>query len=204
MKYVPYDKERAQAFEEKMQANMLYRSTDNFIAIYNNQLINRSNDEIDKVAKAITEIYKNVTLVNRQFIVKSEDEVVADEFEVLFPHVAFVATLKRIGQDILSENYPEDTRMVFTEEDSNYVLIDDPTSDEEAKRYEGAERINKANESLATNPFILNNVPLQDYGENGISFKIIDLLSLDTSFIKEIGELLEAYLNRNEGQEEQY
>lgn len=197
MKYIPYDKEKAQAFEEKMQANMLYRSTDNFIAIYNNQLINRSNDEIDKVAKAIAEIYKNVTLVNRQFIVKSEEEVVSDEFEVLFPHVAFVATLKRIGQDVLSENYPEDTRMVFTEEDSNYVLIDDPTSDEEAKRYEGAERINKANESLATNPFILNSVPLQDYGEDGVSFKIIDLLSLDTSFIGEIGELLEAYLNRN-------
>lgn len=201
MKYIPYNQEKAQAFESKMEGNMLYRSTDNFIAIYNNQLINRSNDEIDKVAKAITEIYKNVTLVNRQFIVKSNEEVISDEFEVLFPHVAFVATLKRIGQDILSENYPEDTRMVFTEEESNYVLVDDPTSEEPAKKYEGAERINKANESIATNPFILNNVDLEDYGENGISFKIMDLLTLDTSFIEEIGELLNTYLNKQENEQ---
>ena len=53
MKYMPYNEETARQFEQSMEANMLYRSTDNFIAIYNNQLINRSNDEIDKVAKTI-------------------------------------------------------------------------------------------------------------------------------------------------------
>lgn len=204
MKYMPYNEETARQFEQSMEANMLYRSTDNFIAIYNNQLINRSNDEIDKVAKTIEKVYKNISLVNRQFIVKSNEEVISDEFEILFPHVSFVATLKRIGEDILKENYPEDTRMVFTEDEPHYVLIDDPTSEDDAKRYEGAERINKAAELVSSNPFILNNIELEEYGPDGIAFKIVDLLTIDTSFIEEIGALLNAYLNEDDNEQEQY
>lgn len=196
MEYIAYNTEEAAEFERKMSQNMLYRSTDNFIAIYNNQLINRNNDEIDKVAKAIVEVYKNVTLLNRQFIVKSNEEIVSEQFEVLFPHVAFVSTLKRIGQDVLNDNYPEDSKMVFTESDSNYVSIYDPSADKTV-RYAGAERLNKANESIASNPFIVNNITIEDYGDDGVAFKIIDLLSLDTSFIEDIGELLESYLNKS-------
>lgn len=198
MEFIPYNQEVAQKFEEEMSKNLLYRSTDNFIAIYNNQLINRNNDEIDKIAKTIAEVYKNVSLVNRQFIVKSKEEVIAEEFEVLFPHISFIATLKRIAQDILNDNYPEDTKMVFTESDKNIVLVFDP-SVEELKPYEGAERLRNANESIATNPFLLNNIDLEEYGEDGIAFKIVDLLKLDTSFIEDVGQLLEAYLNKEDG-----
>ena len=56
MKYIAYNSGIAEGFERKMETNMLYRSTDNFIAIYNNQLINRSNIEIDKIAKEIVEV----------------------------------------------------------------------------------------------------------------------------------------------------
>lgn len=197
MEFMPYNKEVAQKFEEKMSKNMLYRSTDNFIAIYNNQLINKNNDKIDKVAKDIVEVYKNVSLVNRQFIVKSKEEVISEEFEVLFPHISFIATLKRIAQDILNDNYPEDTKMVFTEDDKNVVLIFDPSVND-VKPYEGAERLRNANESIATNPFILNNINIEEYGEDGIAFNAIDLLSLDTSFIKDIGQLLEDYINKDD------
>lgn len=205
MEFIPYNQEVAQKFEEEMSKNLLYRSTDNFIAIYNNQLINRNNDEIDKIAKTIVEVYKNVSLVNRQFIVKSKEEVIAEEFEVLFPHISFIATLKRIAQDILNDNYPEDTKMVFTESDKNVVLVFDPSS-EELKPYEGAERLRNANESIATNPFLLNNIDLEEYGEDGIAFKVVDLLKLDTSFIEDVGQLLEAYINKEDdnGNEENY
>lgn len=192
MDFMPINEEVAAQFEEKMSRNMLYRSTDNFIAIYNNQLINRNNDEIDKVAKSIVEVYKNVSLVSRQFIVKSKEEVISEEFEVLFPHISFVATLKRIAKDILNENYPEDTLMVFTEEDKNLVQIYDPSSDE-LRPYEGAERLRNANEAIATNPFLIAGVNIDGYGEDGISFKAIEVMQLDTSFISDIGELLKAY-----------
>ena len=196
MEFVPYNNEVAQKFEEGMAKNMLYRSTDNFIAIYNNQLINRNNDEIDKVAKMIVEVYKNVALVNRQFIVKSKEEVIAEEFEVLFPHISFIATLKRIAQDVLDDNYPEDVKMVFTEADKNVVLIYDP-SVEQIKPYEGAERLRNVNEAIASNPFLLNNIELEDYEDNGVAFKAIDLLTLDTSFIADIGDLLNSYIKKN-------
>ena len=194
--YIAVNKEAAEEFESKMSRNILYRSTDNFIALYNSNLINKSNSEIDKVAKGITEVYKNVTLNNRKFIVKSKEEVVSDEFEVLFPHVSFVATLKRIASDILKDNYPEDTMIVFTEENQNAVQLYDVTA-EELIIYEGAERLRNVNESIASNPFIVNNVNLQPYGEDGegISFKAIEILELDTSFISDIGDLLESYLN---------
>lgn len=196
MEFVPYNNEVAQKFEEGMAKNMLYRSTDNFIAIYNNQLINRNNDEIDKVAKMIVEVYKNVALINRQFIVKSKEEVIAEEFEVLFPHISFIATLKRIAQDVLNDNYPEDVKMVFTEADKNMVLIYDP-SVEQIKPYEGAERLRNVNEAIASNPFLLNNIELEDYEDNGVAFKAIDLLTLDTSFIADIGDLLNSYIKKN-------
>jgi len=195
MDFLPFDKTTAENFEEKMSKNMLYRSTDNFIAIYNNQLINRSNEEIDKVAKTIVEVYKNVSLINRQFIVKSKEEVIAEEFEVLFPHISFIATLKRIAQDILNDNYPEDTKMVFTETDKNVVLVYDPSTGEE-KAYGGAERLKNANQAIATNPFILNEVELEEFGEDGegVSIKVMDILQLDTSFITDIGDLLDSYI----------
>lgn len=196
--FLPFDVEVAKQFEEKMSKNLLYRSTDNFIAIYNNNLINRSNSEIDKVAKKVVEIYKNVSLVNRQFIVKSKEEVISDEFEVLFPHISFIATLKRIAKDILNENHPEDTKMIFTEENKNIVHIYDPSS-ESIRPYEGAERLKSANESIATNPFLVN-IKLEPWGDEGtgISFKAIDVLTLDTSFIMDIGELLNKYTSNSD------
>ena len=116
---------------------------------------------------------------------------------MLFPHIAFVATLKRIAQDIINDNYPEDTLIVFTEKDANVVQIYDPTStSEELIHYEGAERLRNANKAIASNPFLLSNVEIYPYGEDGegISFRIIDILRIDTSFISDIGELLQAYL----------
>lgn len=192
MDFIPINEERAQEFEDRLSKNLLYRSTDNFIAIYNNKLINRSNDEIDAVAKEVVEVYKNISLVNRQFIVKSKEEVIAEEFEVLFPHIAFIATLKRIANDILSENYPEDTRLVFNEENKNVVMVYDPTS-EETREYEGAERLRSANESIATNPFLQNAVNIEGFGEDGIAFKALEVLQIDTSFIENIGNLLNQY-----------
>ena len=193
MNFIPVNEEVARQFEEKMGRNLLYRSTDNFITIYNNGLINKSNDEIDNVAKTIVEVYKNISLVNRTFFVKSEEEVIAEEFEVLFPHISFIATLKRIASDILSENYPEDTRLVFTEENKNIVHIYDPTTDE-VREYEGAERLRNANEAIATNPFLQAGVEFDAHGEDGISFKAVDVIKLDTSFINNIGELLAQYV----------
>lgn len=195
MDFVAVNNEVAEKFEEKLGRHMLYRSTDNFMTIYNNNLINKSNDEIDKVAKEITDVYKNISLINKKFIVKSKEEVTSDEFEVLFPHIAFIATLKRIASDILKDNYPEDTLIVFTEKDQNLVQVFDPTS-ETLVAYEGAEKLKNVNKSISSNPFLLNNVEMNAYGENGdgISFKAVDIMSVDTSFITDIGELLETYL----------
>lgn len=195
MNFVPVNKEYAQEFEERLGKHMLYRSTDNFITIYNNNLINKNNSEIKKVAKEITEVYKNINLLNNKFIVKSKEEVVSEEFEVLFPHVAFIATLKRIASDILADNYPNDTVIVFTEKEQNVVQVFDPTA-EELIPYEGAERLKNVNKMISTNPFLINNLEMQPYGEEGISFKAEDLLSIDTSFINEIGELLETYIQK--------
>lgn len=193
MEFIPVNEEVAMEFEERMSKNILFRSTDNFIAIYNNNLVNKSNDEIDSMAKEIVEVYKNVALSSRQFIVKTKEEVVAEEFEVLFPHIHFIATLKRIAQNIINENYPEDTRFVFTESDANLVQIHDPSIDE-AVAYEGAERLRNANKAISTNPFIRSNVHIEGYGEDGISFRVVDILRLDTSFINDIGELLDSYI----------
>ena len=198
MEFLPVNAEQAKQFEEKLSKNMLYRSTDNFIAIYNNNLINKSNEEIDKVAKAVVEIYKNVALINRQFIVKNPEEVIAEEFGVLFPHIAFVATLKRIAKDVFSANYPEDTKLVFLESDKNVVFIFEDEM-ENPIPFEGAERLRDANKSIATNPFLINNLEFEGWGkegeDEGISFKAQDVLKLDTSFITEIGELLNTYIN---------
>lgn len=197
MEYLPVNAEQAKNFEEQLSKNMLYRSTDNFIAIYNNNLINKSNEEIDKVAKLIVEIYKNISLVNRQFIVKDPEEVIAEEFGVLFPHIAFVATLKRIAKDVFSANYPEDTKLVFLETDKNVVFIYEDEM-EEPIPFEGAERLRDVNKSIATNPFLINTIEFVSWGDNedGIAFKAQDVLSLDTSFITEIGELLDTYIKK--------
>lgn len=193
--YIPYDQEEAIHFENEMEKNMLYRSTDNFITLYNNNLIVKSNEQIDSVAKQITETYKNISLSNRKFIVKSNEEVISDEFIALFPHIAFVATLKRIVNDIFKDNYPEDTLLIFSDNNSSIQLYDY----DKIVEYEGAEKIKNLNKSIATNLFIINNVDLQPFGEDGesLAIKAKDILMLDTSFIDEIGDLLQTYLKQN-------
>lgn len=198
VEFIPANHEAAARFEEKLAGNILFQNTDNFMAIYNNNLVNKSNEEVDAIAKEIVEVYKNVVLSSRQFLVKTREEVVADEFEVLFPHIAFVATLKRIARDIINENYPEDTKFVFTESDANLVQIYDPLADEVVE-YDGAERLRNANKAISTNPFINSeNVHIEGFGEDGIAFRVTDILRLDTSFISDIGELLEAYVSEQQ------
>lgn len=195
MKFLPVNARKAEEFEEQLAKNMLYRSSDNFIAIYNQNLINKSNEDIDKVAKEIVETYKNISLSNRQFIIKNPEEVIAEEFGVLFPHIAFIATLKRVARDIFSANYPEDTKIVFLEKDKNVVYIYEPEM-EEPIPFEGAERLRDAIKSIATNPFLINNLEIEALDEDeGVSFNAQDVLKLDTSFITEIGDLLDTYIN---------
>lgn len=193
MEFIPVNKELAEQFEDSLNRNMLYRGTDNFMAIYNNNLINKNNSDIDETARKITEHYKNISLVNKKFIVKSKEEVISEEFEVLFPHISFVATLKRVAGDILRDNYPEDSLLVFTEKEQNVVQILTPDSDAPTQ-YDGSERLKNVNKSISTNPFLLGQVEVQAYGEDGIAFKAADILKIDTSFISDIGELLEAYV----------
>lgn len=194
--YIPYNEEEALRFEEQMEKNMLYRSTDNFIALYNANLIVKTNEQIDAVAKKITSMYKNISLNNRKFIVKSNQEVISDEFIALFPHISFVATLQRIAGDILRDNYPEDTLLIFDDNNSS-IQIYDSTADK-IVNYEGSEKIKNLNEAIATNLFIINNVDLQPFGDNeeSLAIKIEDILALDTSFIDDVGELLQGYLEQ--------
>lgn len=194
--YIPVNEERALEFEEELSKSPLFRSTDNFIDIYNSGLINRNNDEIDSVAKEVTTVYKNIDLVNRKFIVKSKSETIAEEFEVLFPHIAFIATLKRIATDVIKDGYPVDTKLVFVESDPNVVYVKDETSDKEITPYEGAERLRRANESIATNPFLHASINMEPYGDDGIMMLAQDLMSMDVSFINDIGELLDSYINK--------
>ena len=195
MIYIPRDKQRAEEFEQRLSENIMFRSVDQFISVYNSRIINVNNDEIDKVAKEIVDVYKNIELSNKKFIVKSAEEVTADEFEVIFPHISFIATLKRIAKDVLQDGYPEDTLMVFTESKSNVVHLHDPTHEEGLIQYEGAERLRNANEAIATNPFLASSVNMGDDGEDGVAFLATEVIAIDTSFIEDIGELLHSYIN---------
>lgn len=202
MEFIAVNQELADQFEEKMARNKLFRSTDNFVDIYNSNLINKSNEDVKEIASEIGKVYKNVELVGKQFVVKSKEEVVSDEFKVIFPHISFIATLKRIAGGILEENYPDDTMLVFTEDKKNDIQIYDPSlGSEELKVYDGAEKIRDIVSSIAKNPFLLNAVELQNYGENGIAFKAIDVMTIDTSFISEIGELIELHMAESSNQE---
>lgn len=194
MEFIPVNKQAAKEFEERLEKDVLARSTDNFIDIYNQKRVNKNNEDIDDIAKEIVETYKNISLVNRRFFVTSREEVIAEEFEVLFPHISFIATLKRIAEDILRENNPQDTLMVFTEDKKNIVHILENTSGE-LSVYEGAERLTGANKSISENPFLQAGVDMQPYGEDGqgISFRALDVMELDTSFITGIGDLLNKY-----------
>lgn len=193
MELIPVNKRKAEEFEDKLSRDLFHRSSDNFIAIYNNKLINVNNSEINKTAQEIVQTYKNVSISNGKFIVKSKEEIIAEEFIVIFPHILFIATLKRIAKDILSENYPQDTEFIFTESKNNIVQIFDPSSNT-VRDYEGAEKLRRANEAIATNPFLQKNVKIKGYKDDGISFKVVDVLKIDTSLIENIEVLIDNYL----------
>lgn len=199
MKIIPRNKEVADEFEAKLK-NTAFASTDQFIMLYNQNIINKSNDKTNEVAQEITRTYKNVILKNRMLIVQSEEELVVENFAFILPNMALVSQLKRIVKNIMKENYPENTALIFKESDDGVIYVVDTDGEEPPHVYDGAEKISKLNSLIASNPFLVNLV--FDYEvegeENAGAILATSLLEVNTEFISKIGELLESSLKGGE------
>lgn len=193
MYYIPIDAQKAESLERKLARSKVYRSVDNFVDLYNTKTIDVLDNEVNKVAREIEATFQNIEIRNRRIIVKSKEEVSGDKALFVLEHLSVLARLQRVANDIVEDNYPLDTFMVFKEGDMGIIYITEDIEDlESILPYVGAERLNNAHSALNTNPFLIKHTYALD--TNMIGFRVEDLINVDTSMLNTVGDIVADYI----------
>lgn len=192
MTLIPRNKEDAVKLERKLSRIPAYQSSEQFIMVYNQDLVSNKNSEVNSIARELILTYKNVEKVGDKIVVLSEEELAANTAMFIVDKVTLVAQLKRIADNIAHENYSNNTKIIFKQADTGIIYILDDHINEEII-YEGSERIFGLNEKVANNPFL---IPLlHGYKDEDAYINIVDLLEIDTSFIQSYNEIMKEHFN---------
>lgn len=204
---MPTDNVSKSKIEHKLNSSRYFSSPDNFIAMYNADLLKHNDLTIKEIAKEISEAYINVELKNNKLIVKSEEEVNAENCLALLSYYKGVISLKHLAENLFDEGYPTETKIVFDNEKKGVPLIelkipneDDSENKEEytikLEKHWSTDSIFKDNQEIANNIFtrqILMRYPNEgtyNNNPNSCYFLIEDLIDVDVSFIEDVRKIL--------------
>jgi hypothetical protein len=185
--------EHLEALERKLKKVPAFGSVDQFIMLYNTALINTKNEEVVKVAALIEAAYSNVVRVGGRFIIRSQAEDILSKSQFLLTKAVLPAALKRIANTMAEEDYSPDTKMIFLGSDPGVLYVE---TNDGLEKYLGAEKLFKAKEELASNPYLTDKI--EDYlredseslGEDCYML-LSELANMGDTFILKLGELLD-------------
>lgn len=167
----------------------MFSSVDQFIAMYNSEILTPQNPAVKKIAESIEKAYKNISLSNRKIIILSPSEVAAENSIKLLTDWTVLIKLKRLANNLLDEEYPVETKIVFTKDKPGLPQIEVFNEEEQTfilTKYWGADKIVNQTSQLAENLLARNLI--RDYGNNGDScyFSMVDLIDINDDFINNI------------------
>lgn len=196
MDYILVNEQAGEQVKAAIEKQRIFGSVDQFILLYNEEVINTKKKEIKDIASLIEKSYSNVILQKNKFYVKSKEETYLDQEVFVLNAFKVVAALKRIAQNIIDDGYESDTKLILLDKKPGVVLIEsldeDDNSPQGLEQYPAAEQIVKNNKEIASNPFLINLI--NDYGyeddDKGAYFNVYDLVNIDTSFIENIHQII--------------
>lgn len=178
--------------EEAVAKNKMFGSIDQFIAMYNGEILNVRTPIVSEMAIKLADSFKNLSIVNNKLVIETKSEVAARNSIVLLKNWEVVSKLKRLATTLIDESYDPDTKIVFSKTAPGRPLIEILDAEGEIKlvNHWSVGKITNSNADLANNLFTRNIV--KTYDNEGLEsyFNIEDLIDVDDTFLQEVETLI--------------
>ena len=186
---IPIDNQAVTRTQEVLKKTVMFTDIDQFITMYNMNLLSGSNSAVATAAQALIDNFSNLTRLNGKFILKSETETAIEDTIQLLTNWKTLIKLKRIASLMIEEEYDFDTtKIVFSDDNPGkpYVSTLNVEGDETLEKYWASEKITNRTSDFANN--ILLRPFVHSYNEEGTAcyFLIEDIIDIDDSFILDI------------------
>ena len=186
---IPIDNQAVTRTQEILKRTVMFTDIDQFITMYNMNLLSGSNSSVATAAQALIDNFTNLTRLNGKFILKSETETAIEDTIQLLNNWKTLIKLKRIASLMIEEEYDFDTtKIVFSDDNPGkpYVSTLNVEGDETLEKYWASEKITNKTADFANN--ILLSPFIHSYNEDGTAcyFLIEDIIDIDDSFILDI------------------
>ena len=186
---IPIDNQAVTRAQEVLKKTVMFTDIDQFITMYNMNLLSGSNSAVATAAQALIDNFSNLTRLNGKFILKSETETAIEDTIQLLTNWKTLIKLKRIASLMIEEEYDFDTtKIVFSDDNPGkpYVSTLNVEGDETLEKYWASEKITNRTSDFANN--ILLRPFVHSYNEEGTAcyFLIQDIIDIDDSFILDI------------------
>lgn len=186
---IPIDNQAVRRAQEVLKKTVMFTDIDQFITMYNMNLLSGSNSAVATAAQALIDNFSNLTRLNGKFILKSETETAIEDTIQLLTNWKTLIKLKRIASLMIEEEYDFDTtKIVFSDDNPGkpYVSTLNVEGDETLEKYWASEKITNRTSDFANN--ILLSPFVHSYNEEGTAcyFLIEDIIDIDDSFILDI------------------
>lgn len=186
---IPIDNQAVTRTQEILKRTVMFTDIDQFITMYNMNLLSGSNSSVATAAQALIDNFTNLTRLNGKFILKSETETAIEDTIQLLNNWKTLIKLKRIANLMIEEEYDLDsTKIVFSDDNPGkpYVAILDIEGKETLEKYWASEKITNKTADFANNILLIPFI--HSYNEDGTAcyFLIEDIIDIDDSFILDI------------------
>lgn len=203
--YIAVDENAEDRVNTALKGQPFIANKDQFISLYNQGVINVSNPSITKIASIINEGYSNVILQNKKFYVSSAQETYIDKALFVLANWKLILTLKRIANDIVNDDRPADTKLIFFESKPGQVFLETDLEEDETRtiesfvKYDAAERFTSSKKAIFSNLLLKDKIQIYEELEDDNIFYIeaYDLIEIDSTFIEEINNIVDQRMKKD-------
>lgn len=196
---IAVNEKQEQLLKDKLSKYKMFGTPEQFIALYNSGVINSSNDLIKDIADSLEEAYVNVSRNSKRILIRSLEEVAAENISELIKGWEILSKIKRFANYLAEESYPADTKIIFSNSrNPGTPLIEVPTLDKETGEVKeinldthwASEKITSSTADLLRNKVAAVYMKKYENDDDCIYLNMFDLVDLDNSFLVDIQDLL--------------
>lgn len=184
---IPVNVRKEEALSVELAKTPIFGSVEQFIDSFNSGMLTSKNETVADMAELITNTYRNIVLHKSRLIIKDHEEVACENITTLFEGWRILTSLKRLAAQLVSEDYPEDTKIVFNDKLQGTPQVETFDKNHETLliQHWACEKLIAKTELLAKN--LVVRPYIHDYtDEQSCYFNVVDLVDLDTAFIIDI------------------
>lgn len=189
---IPFSEQAQEALQQKLTKTRMFPNASVFIDSYNSGLLNTSTGIIQELAETVDKAYRNVNLINKRFIVRSQEEVAFDSAIEMLTDWKLLSALKRLSITLLDEGYTPDTLLVFTKDKPGVLHLETLSDDEEnpLELYWQKEKLFNSINDLVNNMFLKPVLKSYDNAKDAIYLELENVIDIDDTFILDIEKLI--------------